>query len=432
MLPLLPWIMLLVLPALCHGAQQSWGDRFFLDVGGHLRTTGTVQDSTLEALRQADGRDSFQDLTLETRLKLNLKLGSGLDFTTHYQAWLETGDQTRQELQGISSLGAFQTLFPGSTAGDSLRFLDLTRTVSRHGDTRIIHRLDRLKLTLSRPWGRISLGRQALTLGNGLIFNPMDFFNPFSPTALLRDYKTGDDMALLQFGLDSGSDMRFFHLPRRDPAGREVSWNRSSTGGTGHFFAGSIELDLLAARHYEDRVLGLGLSGSLRSSAWRLDLTWTDLNHDSTEADFLSAVANLDRSWVWWDKNWYGLVEIFFSGVGESDLSKILTNEDLLERINRGELFVLGRSYLAGLIRLEAHPLVNISGTVIANLEDTSWLFQPKVTWNLAQNMDLLLGATLAQGPSDSEFGGFDVQLGLQEATLSPQNSVALWLTVYF
>jgi len=249
LLPLLPWIVLLVLPALCHGAQHSWGDRFFLDVGGHLRTTGTVQDNTLETPRQADGRDSFQDLTLETRLKLNLKLGSGLDFTTHYQAWLETGDQTRQELQGISPLGAFQTLFPGSTDGDSLRFLDLTRTVSRHGDTRIIHRLDRLKLTLSRPWGRISLGRQALTLGNGLIFNPMDFFNPFSPTALLRDYKTGDDMALLQFGLDSGSDMRFFHLPRRDPAGREVSWNRSSTGGTGHFFASSIEIALLCRQH---------------------------------------------------------------------------------------------------------------------------------------------------------------------------------------
>jgi hypothetical protein len=315
---------------------------------------------------------------------------------------------------------------------DRLRLLDLTSTVSRHPDTRIVHRLDRLKLSLDRSWGRVSLGRQALTLGNGLIFNPMDLFNPFSPTALLRDYKTGDDTALVQIPLESGGEMRFFHLPRRDPDGREVSWNRSSTGWAGHFFAGGLEIDLLAARHYEDRVLGLGLSGTLRSAAWRFDLTWTDLDHGGSGEDYFSAVTNVDRSWVWGGKNWYGLMEFFFSGVGESELSGALANEDLVERIDRGELFVLGRSYLAGLVRFEAHPLVNLSGTVIANLEDGSWLLQPKMTWNLAQNLDLLLGATLAEGPASSEFGGFELQIGPRTADVVRPDSVTLWLTAYF
>jgi hypothetical protein len=125
-------------------------------------------------------------------------------------------------------------------------------------------------------------------------------------------------------------------------------------------------------------------------------------------------------------------MEFFFSGVGESELSGALANEDLVERIDRGELFVLGRSYLAGLVRFEAHPLVNLSGTVIANLEDGSWLLQPKMTWNLAQNLDLLLGATLAEGPASSEFGGFELQIGPRTANVVRPDSVTLWLTAYF
>lgn len=434
----LPWsaalLCLLALhqPAPCSAGPSPWIGDFGLNIGGHVRTTATVQDDARGQLLPNEAGDTSADLTLETRLKGSLSLGPGLELTTHYQAWLETGDQTRQDIRRASSPGPLQSIVPRPADGDELRFMDLTRTVSRSSETRVTHRLDRLKLTLSRPWGRLSLGRQALTLGNGLIFNPMDLFNPFSPTAFLRDYKTGDDMAVLQVAPDSGGDIRFFHLPRRDPEGREISWNQSSTGLAGQFFIGSTGISLMAARHFKDRVVGLGLSGSLAAAAWRADLTWTDVDRSSLETDFFSAVANLDRSWVWGGKNWYGLVEFFFSGIGESEPSQILSSAELLERISRGELFVLGRSYLAGMVRFEAHPLVNISTTMIANLEDESWLFQPKVTWSLAQNLDLLLGATLASGPDQSEFGGYDVRLGLQEISISRPSTVTLWLTAYF
>ncbi|MDZ7759505.1 MAG: hypothetical protein U5L00_04515 [Desulfovermiculus sp.] len=413
--------------------EHSLVDMLSWDFGGQVRTTGTLQHTEYDGLSGEEGRETFQDLSLETRLMGDLRIGSNLDFTAHYQAWMETGDWTRMEMETASPLlSSLQTLFPGSSGADSLPFLDLTKAVSRHKDTRIVHRLDRFKLSLNRPWGRLSLGRQTLTLGNGLIFNPMDIFNPFSPTAFLRDYKIGEDMALAQIFLDSGHDLRFFHLSRREPESRDVSWNRSSTGANGHFFVRRTEMNVLFARHYKDLILGLGLSSTLGMAAWRFDLTWTELDQDSDHGGFVSAVANLDRSWVWWNKNWYGLIEIFYSGIGKSDLSSVLASKPLLERIRRGELFVLGKSYLAGLIRFEAHPLMNLSGTAIVSMADGSWLFQPKATWNLAQNVDLLLGATLAHGPADSDFGGFDVQLGPQEVSLAPPNTVTLWLTAYF
>ena len=37
-----------------------------------------------------------------------------------------------------------------------------------------------------------------MSWGNGLVFQPMDLFNPFTPTAVDRDYKPGNDLLLVE------------------------------------------------------------------------------------------------------------------------------------------------------------------------------------------------------------------------------------------
>ena len=49
----------------------------------------------------------------------------------------------------------------------------------------------------------------------------MDLFNPFSPTAVQRDYKVGDDMAHVQLPLNTG-ELQMLYLPRRDPVAGEA------------------------------------------------------------------------------------------------------------------------------------------------------------------------------------------------------------------
>ena len=54
-------------------------------------------------------------------------------------------------------------------------------------------------------WGVVCVGRQAVTWGNGLIFNPMDLFNPFSPVDIERDYKDFNEIRT-QFYREMGLD----------------------------------------------------------------------------------------------------------------------------------------------------------------------------------------------------------------------------------
>ncbi len=74
-----------------------------------------------------------------------------------------------------------------------------------------------------------------------------------------------------------------------------------------------------------------------------------------------SLVTSLSYSWTWGGKNVSGVVEYFYNGFGKSDgcysLECLAENPELLKRIARGELFTLGRNYLAASAMIEIHPL---------------------------------------------------------------------------
>ncbi|MDE2462520.1 MAG: hypothetical protein KGO02_02215, partial [Alphaproteobacteria bacterium] len=55
-------------------------------------------------------------------------------------------------------------------------------------------RIDRLSVSYSSTHVVLKLGRQALTWGAGLVFRPMDLFDPFAPDAIDTEYKPGTDM----------------------------------------------------------------------------------------------------------------------------------------------------------------------------------------------------------------------------------------------
>ena len=60
------------------------------------------------------------------------------------------------------------------------------------------------------------VGRQAVTWGNGLMFNPMDLFNPFAPSNTVRDYKMGDDLVSVRFNGEGGKELNLLYIPRRN------------------------------------------------------------------------------------------------------------------------------------------------------------------------------------------------------------------------
>ncbi|MFW6372125.1 MAG: hypothetical protein ACOC3W_00365 [Thermodesulfobacteriota bacterium] len=426
---------MLGLPFIAESAEvKKWYDALSPQWGGHLRTRGYAGRPDDESVYDLVGARTYYDGSLEFRLKNKLFFEDWGILETHYEAFLNGGD-TREKGRELES--RFPNLFDGGfeAAGvqpveDDRRLLDLTETLGQDDGHILYHRLDRLVLTMQPKWGTVRLGRQALTWGNGMLFNPMDLFNPFAPTDVDRDYKIGDDMAVAQFSLKELGEFQVLYVPRRNPASGDVEWDSSAAAGKFHFFHGSREFDLMIARNYENLVFGAGALGYLGSTAWRISGTWTFLPEESETDRYLSLVANLDYSWVWWERNWYGFLEFFYNGLGENDYTEALGDPDLIRALDRGEIFTLGRIYLAGHVNLEVHPLVNLLLTGILNFTDPSLVLQPRGVWSVTQDLDLMVGATLFIGGPGTEYGGFD--LPGTDFQIVPADNAYVWLTWYF
>lgn len=411
---------------------EPWYKKIEAQWGGHIKVRGTISWPDDESFFQPVGTRTYYDGTAEGRLKGKLFFAEWGYFETHYEVILLGGDTWRKGKE-------LQMLFPDLFRDDFLlirpvdddrRLLDLTNTIHENDDYIVYHRLDRLSLTLLPKWGVVRIGRQAVTWGNGMLFNPMDLFNPFSPTDIERDYKIGDDMVSTQFSVNKIGDFHFLYVPRRSPGGGNVQWNQSCLGGKLHFAWGTTEFDIMIAKHYEDAVIGVGSTGYVWDAAWRLDATWTFLNDKEGKDGYFSLVANMDYSWVWWGKNFYGFVEFFYSGVGEDDYTDALSDPDISKRLARGELFSLGQTYLSGHIRVELHPLFNVYVTVVNNVADPSGIVQPRAVWDIFEDVQITVGGNIYYGREGTEYGGYNVP-GTNLIAKAP-NSAFIWLTYYF
>ena len=128
-----------------------------------------------------------------------------------------------------------------------------------------------------------------------------------------------------------------------------------------------MEVSTMAARHFDDIIGALGASGYLQEAVWRINTVYSHLTKKSQEDDFFQVVANLDYAWMWAGKNVYGLLEFYYNGLGRlDDYGQAFENDAIMDRILRGEMFTVGRFYLAGQMQVELHPLVQWHTTAIS------------------------------------------------------------------
>jgi len=416
---------------------KPWQDRIPGSWGGHIKARGKTSFAEAGSFLAPSGTDTLVDGSAEFRLKYELELNNTILFTAHYENLYSGGDTRRgiETLERSNDLSDFSIL-PGRTISDDRRLLDLTSVLDEDSGHIWYHRLDRLFISYNPEWGNIRVGRQAVTWGNGLLFNPMDLFNPFSPADVERDYKIGDDMLSLEIYSGQGA-LQLLYVPRRNPESEKISWNHSSLAGKYHFMTGNLEFDLMAGYHYGDIVTGLGLSGYLGNAAWRMSGVVTLLDNESTDREagsgtdgYLAMVANLDYSWIWGGKNFYGFLEFYHNSLLENNYAVDAFTPAVSERIARGELHTLGNTYLAANLQFEAHPLVNFFLTGINNLADPSGILQPRVIYDAKEDFRITVGADLYWGKRGSEFGGWEIPgAGL---SVTPANSLYLWMTRFF
>ena len=394
------------------------------EYGGHtkLRVVGQTfpDNSILHDLAGANAADILSNV------RLNFKARSGRwTFDTAYQFIALYGDSIEYS-RDLPTGGVFFDRLPN----DDRRLFDLTNTIYDEGKTAVLHRLDRLWLGYTSEKSVLRFGRQALSWGNGLFYSPMDLVNPFDPAAIDTEFKTGDDMLYAQYLRDSGEDVQGAAVFRRDLLSGEVDSDKSTLAVKYHGFAGEAEYDVLVATSYDDTVVGFGGVRSIGGAVLQGDLVITDTAADT----YVQLVTNLSYSWMWGDKNVSGVIEYYFNGFGQHDGQydplSLAQNPDLLKRLSRGELFALGRNYLAGSVTIELSPLWTITPTMLTNIDDISSLFQLITQYSLGDNMVLLGSLNIPLGADGTEFGG--IETGVPDSYLSTDAGVFAQFAFYF
>jgi hypothetical protein len=410
----------LVLPFLPGGSAFAETSVFS---GGHIKAQLLLNTFPDDSLFLDVVDTPATDFNSETRLKYDWR-SDKVSLNMDYQMITRQGDMVTL----LNNLADVATI-PNAISSDDRRLFDLTHLISHENDKIIVHRLDRFSIDYTGTRAVARAGRQVVSWGNGLIYTPMDFFNPFDPAAVDKEYKTGDDMLYGQYLSNNGNDLQAVWVLRRDALG-DVSNDVDSITIKYHGFAGNTEYDILLAEHYTDTILGIGGVSSLGGAIWRGDITLTETQTEMVT----SLVTNLSYSWLSGGRNISGMLEYFFNGFGQSDgdysPSALAANPDLIDRVARGELFTLGQHYVAASVLIEVTPLWLLTPNVFINASDGSSLVQLVSNYDFKQNWQFLAALSIPVGPSGTEYGGIDS--GTSGKQLSSSLNLFAQLAWYF
>jgi hypothetical protein len=380
------------------------------EFGGHLKVRGSYQRYPSDSIIYDYTGANAEDLSTELRLKFSADRGRW-DFKTDGQAIYLYGDTIEYTRELAAQSPGFDALF-GGLPNDDRRWWNLTDTIENEGKRAAILRADRLSVGYTSPTTALRFGRQAISWGNGLSFAPMDIVNPFDPYQVDVEYKSGDDMFYGQYLFDSGDDVQSAYVVRRNPQTGDVESDQATFAGKYHGSVGIAEFDVLGAQNYGEALLGIGGGRDVGGAVWRSDLVLSDTDDDGVVTQF---VLNSSYSWVWAGKNVSGSLEYFFNGFGQHDAcytpACLAANPELLERIARGQLFTLGRNYLAGSLMIEWTPLFTLTPNLFWNLNDSSARLQLVPQYSLGDNLVLLGAVNIPIGPNGTEYGGLETEV---------------------
>jgi len=401
--------------ALAAGAAQAQSDN---SLHGRLELSDSGLFSQGDSVEAALGAKDSDEALASLRLTWEPTFGPW-SLQVHGLASVEDGPAVALSRAEASVLPA-----PPAT------WLNLTATFANRDNLEGQATIDRLAVAYTTPDLVVRVGRQAITWGSGLVFRPMDLFDPFSPSATDTEWKPGVDMLYVQRLFPDGSDVQFIVAPRPARQGGSPTSDASSAAVHVHTTIAGDQATFLLARDHGDWVAGVGLNGALGGATWNVELVPTFLRRGGTR---VSALANISDAVTLFGRNATVFAEYFHNGFGDINTALALATlpPELADRLARGQLFNTRRDYLAGGLTLEVTPLFTVSPTLIADLNDGSVLALAAGTWSLGDNLTLIAGAQAPIGPARTEFGGLPLSTG-SPILFAPPAQVYAQLRRYF
>ena len=284
------------------------------------------------------------------------------------------------------------------------------------------HEIDRALMAYHPSWGEVTVGRQAIGLGRGVIFSAVDVFAPFSPLEVDREWRRGVDAARAEYRLSPTTSAEIMGV-------FGDTWDDSAVLARVRGYLGDVDGELLVGKHAEDAMIGAVMSTIVEGAEVHAEMAGFDTRNDQAGGGFFGhdegAVKGLLGSSYTFDvgRGLTLLGEYHYSGFGvreAEDAIRRLANPDFQERFLRGDTQILGRHALATQLSYPFNP--QWSGTVLflASPADGSGVFSPGVRWDVSDTTSVTASGFLPWGedPSNgrlkSHYGGQPASLFLQ------------------
>jgi len=310
-----------------------------------------------------------------------------------------------------------------SGAGAPYRLTQLDAELARSGDTfSYRHELDRAFVSLHPPWGEVTVGRQAIGLGRGVVFGAVDVFAPFSTLEVDREWRRGVDAARIELRLSDTISAELL-------AAFGETWDDSALLGRIRGYVGNVDGEVIFGKRAEDTLCGVTLSAPVADAEVHIELAVFDTPEDQPDGglfgnDRLVGKAVLGGSYTFDVRNGLTVLgEYHYSGFGVKDLDDAVArfaDPAFTERFLRGDMQILGRHAAALQLSYPVNDAWNASFLVLVSPADGSGVVSPSVTYDLAQNVTIIAsgfvpwGAGPSGGRFQSEYGANPFSLFLQ------------------
>ncbi len=267
----------------------------------------------------------------------------------------------------------------------------------------------------------LSLGRQAVDLGSGRFWQPLNVFGSFAPTDLDTDYKPGIDAARLDwFPSNFSSLTAVYALSPNDNDAID-----KTTNAIVHYkrqAGGESEFSLLAGSVVGNRVIGASFESAWSGIGWRVEARQTKFKTTNENAFFW--IAGLDYQFT----NGTLLTAEWYDNSRGATSATELSNLQIDTYIKYGLQQQLSRNILGLSVSKEITPLFNGAYTLLINpisnsdgKDTSSLLHQINLTYSVSNESDILFSYQTASGQglnlsskTQSEFGHVPTSLAIR------------------
>ncbi len=278
-----------------------------------------------------------------------------------------------------------------------IRQLDWQIASSDHAEWRA--EIDRAALHARAGTANLTIGRQAIGWGRGVLFGAVDLFSPFTPLEADREWRRGVDAVRADVKLADRNSIDAV-------AAFGPSLDESAFAARFRGYAGKADVELVGGWRARDVFGGVTTSSAVGDAEIHGELAVfrtpavAGSSAFAEERSIVKAVAGSSYRFPVGN----GLIvfgEYHYSGFGAAspqEILPLLSDPGFQERYLRGDTQILTRHAVAVLATYEYSPELTFAGQWIQNPADGSGILVPSLTWTFSDRWSALFSGYLPFG----------------------------------